>query len=230
MISPYFIVIWSLLLVTQCLALKHHAYDWWPGSKWGLVFGSPCLLDHPRDKHQRPRLKVHGAWAFGYCLNIFTIHDNGKHNSSCIIEILAQTLEEVFWMHRRVGIGIFLYGFSLQGLLALQPNLNPFQRKTRVPGISPVHRASATAALFGGGCPLAAFLTEGVLGESLMVAGANFAQADNTVREAKNSFVMSYLHLLCARYHLRTTTLCHLRKSHTHCRIGAGISGKHVLY
>ena len=31
---------------------------------------------------------------------------------------------------------------------------------------------------------------------------------------------MTYINLLVAKYHLRSATLCHLRKSHTHCRIG----------
>ena len=45
-------------------------------------------------------------------------------------------------------------------------------------------------------------------------------KADNTVREAKNQYVLTWLHLAVAKYHLKCATLCHLRKSHTHCRIG----------
>ena len=52
----------------------------------------------PRSKHQRPRLKVHGAWAFGYVLEIFVMDDVAKHDSSCIIEILALTLEKDTWL------------------------------------------------------------------------------------------------------------------------------------
>lgn len=47
-----------------------------------------------------------------------------------------------------------------------------------------------------------------------------FLQADNTVREAKNRFVLSWLHLQCIRNHFRTVTLAMPRKSHSHDRIG----------
>ena len=47
-----------------------------------------------RSKYQRPRLKVHGAWAFGFCLNIFVMDDPSRHDSSAIIEILAITIED----------------------------------------------------------------------------------------------------------------------------------------
>ena len=48
-------------------------------------------------------------------------------------------------------------------------------------------------------------------------------KADNTVREAKNQYLMTYLNLLTAKFLLKSCTLCHLRKSHTHCRIGLGV-------
>lgn len=50
-----------------------------------------------RAKHERPRVKVHGAWAFGRFLNIFVMDEVAKHDSSCIIEMLAITLENVSW-------------------------------------------------------------------------------------------------------------------------------------
>lgn len=50
----------------------------------------------------------------------------------------------------------------------------------------------------------------------------SLAEADNTVREAKNQFCLTYLHLLAAQHRFRVVALCHLRKSHTHCRIGTG--------
>lgn len=49
----------------------------------------------PRQKYQRPRLKIHGAWAFGYTLNVFIMDENAKHDSSSILEILTQTVEDV---------------------------------------------------------------------------------------------------------------------------------------
>ena len=59
-----------------------------------LCFGN-IALEPLREKFIRPRLKVHGCWAFGYCVQIYAIDDPGRHNSSCIIEILAKTLQEV---------------------------------------------------------------------------------------------------------------------------------------
>ena len=47
------------------------------------------------------------------------------------------------------------------------------------------------------------------------------SKADNTVREAKNQYLMSFLNVLVGKYFLKSASLCHLRKSHTHCRIGA---------
>ena len=48
-----------------------------------------------RSKHQRPRIKVHGAWAFGFCLNVYILDENAAHDSSAIIEMLSATLEDV---------------------------------------------------------------------------------------------------------------------------------------
>ena len=45
-------------------------------------------------------------------------------------------------------------------------------------------------------------------------------KADNTVREAKNRFVLTWLHLQCLRGRFRTATLAMPRKSHSHDRIG----------
>ena len=52
-----------------------------------------CLV--LRAKHERPRVKVHGAWCFGHFLNIFILDEVAKHDSSAIIEIVALTLEDV---------------------------------------------------------------------------------------------------------------------------------------
>ena len=48
-----------------------------------------------RAKHQRPRVKVHGAWAFGYTLNVYVLDESAPHDSSAIIEIVAATIEDV---------------------------------------------------------------------------------------------------------------------------------------
>ena len=41
------------------------------------------------------------------------------------------------------------------------------------------------------------------------------------MREAKNQFVQYYLNTLVSQNRMKSTVMCHLRKSHTHCRIGA---------
>ena len=46
-------------------------------------------------KYQRPRVKGHGAWAFGYTLNVYILDEVAKHDSSAILEILSQTIEDV---------------------------------------------------------------------------------------------------------------------------------------
>ena len=46
------------------------------------------------------------------------------------------------------------------------------------------------------------------------------SKADNTVREAKNRFMLSWLHLQTLRGRFRSTSLMMLRKAHTHDRIG----------
>ena len=48
-----------------------------------------------RAKYQRPRVKVHGAWAFGYTLNVYILDEVARHDSSAILEILSQTIEDV---------------------------------------------------------------------------------------------------------------------------------------
>ena len=43
------------------------------------------------------------------------------------------------------------------------------------------------------------------------------------MREGKNRFVLSWLHLQCIRGRFRTATLAMPRKSHSHDRIGPGL-------
>jgi hypothetical protein len=51
--------------------------------------------ESPRSKFIRPKLKVHAMWAYGWTLGIFVLHETGAHDSSCTIDLLAQTLESV---------------------------------------------------------------------------------------------------------------------------------------
>ena len=46
-----------------------------------------------RSKLQKPRMKLHGAWNYGYSLDLHCIDETSRHDSSCIIEILAQSIQ-----------------------------------------------------------------------------------------------------------------------------------------
>ena len=46
-------------------------------------------------KLRRSRLKLHGAWAFGYCCRICLVEETVPHGSSMVTEVLAHTLEQV---------------------------------------------------------------------------------------------------------------------------------------
>ena len=56
--------------------------------------------------------------------------------------------------------------------------------------------------------------------------GAN-SEADNTVRECKNQYVLTYLSLLVSQGRFKTTGFCSLRKGHTHCRVGNLVTNSH---
>ena len=47
-----------------------------------------------RSKYIRPRLKVHGVWCFNICLNISVLDETSKHDSNCVITVIAKALEE----------------------------------------------------------------------------------------------------------------------------------------
>lgn len=53
------------------------------------------LFSMLRSKLQKPRMKLHGCWAFGYTLQLFCLDDTSKHDATCIIEILALTIQKV---------------------------------------------------------------------------------------------------------------------------------------
>ncbi|CAE6950458.1 unnamed protein product [Symbiodinium sp. CCMP2592] len=104
----------------------------------------------------RPRLKVHGLWVFGLSLQVYVMDEPTKHDSACVVECLALSLER-------------------------DPRLQ-------------------VRCILSLGC-------------------SNPVVADNTVREAKNQYVLLYLAALVAQYRMRFSCLANFRKSHTHCRI-----------
>lgn len=46
-------------------------------------------------KHQRPRLKLHGIWCFGYVLRIAVLEENTYHGSALVQELVALALEDI---------------------------------------------------------------------------------------------------------------------------------------
>jgi hypothetical protein len=66
----------------------------------GMDQGKLCI---PRDPQlrlvarlagaQRPRCKVHGAWALGWVLGASVLDETSRHDSTCIIEVIQRALE-----------------------------------------------------------------------------------------------------------------------------------------
>lgn len=55
---------------------------------------SALILSNPRAKHQRPRLKVHGCWAYGFTVNTYILDEPSRHDSSAVIEMISSTIED----------------------------------------------------------------------------------------------------------------------------------------
>lgn len=74
-----------------------------------------CVTATPRSKLQKPRMKLHGAWNFGFSLDLHCIDETNKHDSSCIIEILAQSIQRVSQLNA-ISLGnkvVFDFAISL---------------------------------------------------------------------------------------------------------------------
>lgn len=55
-------------------------------------------------KIQRPKLKLHGVWAFNYVLRLAVLDESSHHGSSLVQELLARTLEDCVEISRQKGI------------------------------------------------------------------------------------------------------------------------------
>ena len=55
-------------------------------------------------KLRRPRIKLHGAWAFGFCLRVALLEETTTHGSAMVTEIIAHTLEDVARISRERGV------------------------------------------------------------------------------------------------------------------------------
>jgi hypothetical protein len=74
-----------------------------------------CVTATPRSKLQKPRMKLHGAWNFGFSLDLHCIDETNKHDSSCIIKILAQSIQRVSQLNA-ISLGnkvVFDFAISL---------------------------------------------------------------------------------------------------------------------
>ena len=61
-----------------------------------MIPRSPTLKTAYRSaKYQRPKLKIHGVWAFGFVLRIAVLEENTFHGSGLVQELLALTVEDI---------------------------------------------------------------------------------------------------------------------------------------
>lgn len=72
-----------------------------PEAKYMVPRHPDLRAAHRAAKIQRPKLKLHGVWAFGYCLRIAVLEENSFHGSSLVQELLALTIEDVMNICRR---------------------------------------------------------------------------------------------------------------------------------
>ena len=54
-------------------------------------------------KFQRPKLKIHAAWAFGHVLRVAILEERTFHGSSMVRELLSLVLEDVMVECERTG-------------------------------------------------------------------------------------------------------------------------------
>ena len=54
-------------------------------------------------KLQRPKLKIHGSWCFGFNLQLAILEENTTHGSALVVELLAITIEKVMEHCRLTG-------------------------------------------------------------------------------------------------------------------------------
>lgn len=121
-------------------------------------------------------------------------------------------------MHRYIDTYLSLcYLFTVSGLLSDQ--ISNLTQVFRI--CDKVGRPHPTTLLLNApGRARGQALFRGLLCSHELYDGDYNPEADNTVRECKNQYVLTFLNLLVTQGRFRTTAFCSLRKSHTHCRIG----------
>ena len=71
---------------------------------WVCVSSCSHVHKHEtRSNLQRPRMKLHGCWAFGWALHLHCMHDTSRKDSASTIEMVAQMIEEVYAICQRTG-------------------------------------------------------------------------------------------------------------------------------
>ena len=65
---------------------------------------SPGLVSAYRtSKLVRPRLAIHGCWAFNVCLRVGVLDETHPHDSSTVLELLLQTIEDAVRIFKERG-------------------------------------------------------------------------------------------------------------------------------
>ena len=55
-------------------------------------------------KIQRPKLKIHGCWCFGWVLRVAILEEDSVHGSSMVHELVSLTVEDVMEVCRQRGV------------------------------------------------------------------------------------------------------------------------------
>lgn len=99
-------VAWSL----QELSKDHHSdticmvLDGMDQAKFAIPSSPALRATASVARHISPTLKLHGCWCFGWTLDLHVLDESTKHDSSCIIEIVARCLERVSEISQRQNL------------------------------------------------------------------------------------------------------------------------------
>ena len=68
---------------------------------WHMV-----ITPKARSKLQKPRMKLHGCWMFGFSLDLHCIDETAKHDAACIIEIVSQGVQRDAWLNIDIDVDL----------------------------------------------------------------------------------------------------------------------------
>lgn len=70
-----------------------------------MVPRDPMLRSAYRtSKLQRPKLKIHGAWAFGHVLRLAILEETTYHGSSMVWELIASTIDDAMQQRKELQL------------------------------------------------------------------------------------------------------------------------------